>query len=385
MKGWRCSIELRRSVAAGAYVLGGAAYAKDGQPAPWQMGFQPAASPIMEQITSFHTYVTVIITVIALFVLGLLVYVMARFNEKRNPDPSRTTHNTPLEIAWTVLPVLILVAIAIPHSGCLFAQYEFPKADLTITATGSQWYWTYEYPDHGITFDSIMVQDADLKAGQPRLLTVTRRSSCRSTRTSGAGQGQRRDPRLGDAVLRRQARRRSGAPADHLVQGRARRYFLRPVLRAVRPQPRLHADRRARGVRKRNSPIGSPRPRLPPRATTPRKSLRPTIRSNHCERLKRPPTSTDNGQDGQEGKEDSHGISRPCRRSPPRRSSDRLASLGLFDQPQGHRHDVPDLRSDRRDHRRRPLHRHAPRANVSGDADLRRSGGVQRLCRRRTA
>jgi cytochrome c oxidase subunit 2 len=161
-------------VAAAPIAWCGGAYAKEGQPAPWQLGFQPAASPIMEQITSFHTYVTIIITLIALFVLGLLVYVMSRFNEQRNPDPSRTTHNTALEIAWTIVPVLILVAIAIPSFRLLFAQYDIPKADLTITATGSQWYWTYEYPDHGITFDSIMVQEADLKEGQPRLLTVDR-------------------------------------------------------------------------------------------------------------------------------------------------------------------------------------------------------------------
>jgi len=128
----------------------------------------------MEQITSFHAYVTIIITVIALFVLGLLVYVMARFNDKRHPEPTRTTHNTPLEIAWTVVPVLILVAIAIPSFRLLFAQYDFPKPDLTITATGNQWYWSYEYPDQGIKFDSIIVQDADLKPGQPRLLTVDR-------------------------------------------------------------------------------------------------------------------------------------------------------------------------------------------------------------------
>ena len=88
--------------AAASLVLCGAAYAKEGQPAPWQIGFQPGATPIMDQIRSFHTYVTIIITLIALFVLGLLVYVMARFNEKSNPEPSRTTHNTPLEIAWTV-------------------------------------------------------------------------------------------------------------------------------------------------------------------------------------------------------------------------------------------------------------------------------------------
>jgi cytochrome c oxidase subunit 2 len=146
--------------------------AGEGQPSPWQMTFQNAATPIMEQIASFHRFVTIIIVCIALFVLGLLIYVVVRFNEKRNPQSSRTTHNTVLEIAWTVIPVLILVSIAIPSFRLLFAQYDFPKADLTVNATASQWYWTYEYPDHGITFTSIIVQDADLKPGQPRLLTV---------------------------------------------------------------------------------------------------------------------------------------------------------------------------------------------------------------------
>ena len=161
-------------VLAGALGLAvsGTAYAGDGQPSPWEMGFQKAATPIMEQITSFHTYVTIIITLIALFVMVLLLLVMRRFNEKANPEPSRTTHHTPLEIAWTVVPILILVAIAIPSFRLLFAQYDFPKADLTVTATGNQWYWTYDYPDQGIHFDSIIVQDADLKPGQPRLLTV---------------------------------------------------------------------------------------------------------------------------------------------------------------------------------------------------------------------
>jgi cytochrome c oxidase subunit 2 len=161
-------------VTATSLALSGTAYAKEGIAVPWQLGFQPSASPIMQQIHSFHTYVNIIITLIALFVLGLLVYVMMRFNERRNPQPSRTTHNTALEIAWTVIPVLILIVIAIPSFRLLYAQYDFPKADLHITATGSQWYWTYEYPDHGITFDSIMVPEADLKEGQPRLLTVDR-------------------------------------------------------------------------------------------------------------------------------------------------------------------------------------------------------------------
>ena len=161
---------------AASFALCGGAYAKEGvgMAEPWQLGFQTAVTPIMQQIHSFHTYVSIIITLIALFVLALLIYVMVRYNERANPQPSRATHNTALEIAWTVIPVLILVAIAIPSFRLLFAQYDFPKADLHITATGNQWYWTYEYPDHGITFDSIMVPEADLKEGQPRLLTVDR-------------------------------------------------------------------------------------------------------------------------------------------------------------------------------------------------------------------
>src|SRR4026209_1837272 len=189
---------------------GGVAYAADGQPAPWQIGFQRANTPIMDQITSFHTYVTIIITLIALFVLGLLIYVMRRFNENTNPLPSRTSHNTPIEFAWTVIPILILVAIAIPSFRLLFAQYDFPKPDLTITATGSQWYWTYDYPDHGIHFDSIIVQDADLKQ-TPAAPCQRRPRVCGAGRQEhpGPGQGQRRDPRLGGAVLRHQARRRA--------------------------------------------------------------------------------------------------------------------------------------------------------------------------------
>lgn len=148
------------------------ALAGDGQPVPWQMGFQEAATPIMEQIASFHDFVNIIIGAIALFVLGLLIYVMVRFNAKSNPTPTRTSHHTFLEIAWTVIPTLILVAIAVPSFRLLFAQYDYPDPHLTITATGSQWYWTYEYPDHGVTFTSIMVPDHELKPGQPRLLTV---------------------------------------------------------------------------------------------------------------------------------------------------------------------------------------------------------------------
>ena len=155
-----------------------------------------------------------------------------------------------LEIAWTVIPVLILVAIAIPSFRLLFAQYDFPKADLTITATGSQWYWTYEYPDQGITFASIIVPEADLKPGQPRLLTVDHELVV-PVNKNVIVQVKANDvihdwavPSFGiklDAV--------PGTIADDLVQGRAHRHVLRPVLGALRPQSRLHADRGSRRVR----------------------------------------------------------------------------------------------------------------------------------------
>ncbi len=143
-----------------------------GQAHPWQLGFQEAATPIMAQIHDFHNYVNVIIIAITLFVLGLMIYVMVRFNEKSNPEPSRNSHNTLLEVAWTVIPIFILVAIAIPSFRLLFAQYDFPKADVSITATGAQWYWIYDYPEEDISFNSIMVPDDQLKPGQPRLLAV---------------------------------------------------------------------------------------------------------------------------------------------------------------------------------------------------------------------
>jgi cytochrome c oxidase subunit 2 len=144
-----------------------------GQPAPWQVGLQGAASPVMEHIQSFHTMILPIITVIALFVLALLVWVVFRFNAAANPVPSRVTHHTLLEVGWTVLPILILVVIAIPSFRLLYEEQSVPKADVTIKATGAQWYWSYEYPDNnGISFDANMIAEQDLKPGQPRLLAV---------------------------------------------------------------------------------------------------------------------------------------------------------------------------------------------------------------------
>ena len=151
----------------------GGAMAAEGQPSPWQMDFQTPVTDIAREMGWFHDFLLVIITAITLFVLGLLIYVMVRFRESANPEPSRFTHHALLEIAWTVVPVLILVVIAIPSFRLLFAQYDFPKADLTIKAIGHQWYWSYEYPDHDqLTFDSFMIEDEDLKPGQPRLLSV---------------------------------------------------------------------------------------------------------------------------------------------------------------------------------------------------------------------
>ena len=151
----------------------GAALADVGRPSPWQLGLQDAASPVMVDITWFHDFLLWIITGITAFVLILLLIVIVRFNARANPTPSRTTHNSLLEVAWTILPVVILVAIAIPSFRLLFVQLDVPKPDLTVKATGKQWYWSYNYPDNGnFEFDSLIVEDKDLKAGQPRLLTV---------------------------------------------------------------------------------------------------------------------------------------------------------------------------------------------------------------------
>ena len=152
---------------------GGAALAALGHPDPWQIGLQESASPVMDGIVSFHNLVMYIITAITIFVLALLVTVVLRFNARANPTPTKTTHNTTLEVAWTLIPVLILVTIAVPSFRLLFYQQNIPPADVTVKATGKQWFWSYSYPDHGkFEFDSILVPQKDLKPGQPRLLAV---------------------------------------------------------------------------------------------------------------------------------------------------------------------------------------------------------------------
>src|SRR5215471_2412673 len=155
-----------------ALAAGVAVAATAGQPEPWQLGLQKGATPVMDDIIWFHDFLLWVISAITLFVLALLVIVMVKFNARNNPAPSRTTHNTLIEVIWTVVPVLILVTIAVPSFRLLFYQLNMPKADVTVKATGKQWFWTYSYPDNKFEFDSLMVQDKDLKAGQPRLLTV---------------------------------------------------------------------------------------------------------------------------------------------------------------------------------------------------------------------
>jgi cytochrome c oxidase subunit II len=144
-----------------------------GAPRPWEMGMQRSFGPIKDRIIELHDLVLVIITLITLFVGGLLIWVMIRYNSRRNPIPSQTSHNTVIEILWTVIPVLILVVIAIPSFRLIYYQDRTPDPDMTIKVTGHQWYWEFTYPDQGnIDIESRYIHDEDLKPGQLRLLDV---------------------------------------------------------------------------------------------------------------------------------------------------------------------------------------------------------------------
>ncbi len=154
----------------------GAAGAWAGEPQPWQIDFQAAATPTMERLRDFNVLLLIIIVAISVFVLALLAVIFVRFNAKRNPTPSKTAHNTVLEVIWTVVPIMILVVIAIPSFRLLYFADSNPDAEMTIKAIGHQWYWSYEYPDHGdFTFDSSMIEDEDLAEGQKRLLDTDTR------------------------------------------------------------------------------------------------------------------------------------------------------------------------------------------------------------------
>lgn len=167
---------LRVCLALAAALGGAAAFAASGwaaQPHPWELGMQPSATPIHDKMTFFHNDILLpLISVITVVVIVLMGVAMYRFHHSRNPMPTKRTHNAVIEVVWTVVPVVILVAIAIPSFKLMYYEARVPDAAMTINVTGHQWYWSYAYPDQKIAFDSNIVADKDLKPGQPRLLTV---------------------------------------------------------------------------------------------------------------------------------------------------------------------------------------------------------------------
>ncbi len=149
------------------------AQADHGMAHPWQLGLQDAVTPVAAQINEFHNFLMVVSVVIAVFVTVLMIYVLVKFSAKNNPEPTATTHNTLLEVMWTAIPIVILVVIVIPSFKLLYFADSTKDAEMTLKAIGHQWYWSYEYPDHGdFTFDAAMVEDDELQDGQPRLLTT---------------------------------------------------------------------------------------------------------------------------------------------------------------------------------------------------------------------
>ena len=154
-------------------VAPGAGLAQAGQPEPWQLGFQASASPVMTALTEFHDMLLWITFAIVALVGILMAVVVVRFNARANPQPSKTSHNTVLEVLWTAVPIMILVVIAVPSFKLLYYQDKAVDAEMTIKAVGHQWYWSYEYPDHGdFTFDSLMIPEDELAPGEPRLLAT---------------------------------------------------------------------------------------------------------------------------------------------------------------------------------------------------------------------
>ena len=152
------------------FSIANTAYASE--PKPWQMDLQEPAGIIASKATDLHNFLLVIITLISVFVLGLLVYVCIKFKEKPNVKPSKTSHNTLIEVIWTVVPVLILVVIAIPSFKLLYLTEADKPVDMVVKVSGAQWYWNYEYPDEEISFDSYMIAENELKENQKRLLDV---------------------------------------------------------------------------------------------------------------------------------------------------------------------------------------------------------------------
>ena len=209
--------------------------------------------------------------------LALLLYVVWRFHASRNPVPSTITHNTVLEIAWTIIPILILVVIAIPSFRLLYYGDKAQDAAMTVKVTGHQWYWQYEYPDQGnISVDSRILAEADrvkLKPNEPRLLAVDEEMVIpANTAIRIIGTARRFHARLDRVGLRHQEDGDPRPPQRGLDQGPQGRHLLRPVLADLRQRPRLHADRGARGLQGRIRQVGRGRRRRPP-GSCPRPSL----------------------------------------------------------------------------------------------------------------
>lgn len=162
-------------LAVAAFFMASVVPALAAQPTAGAINFQEGVTPVMHQITDFHHFMLYIITPITVLVMGLLLYVIIRFNSKANPEPSKVTHHWGLEIAWTVLPAVIVLFIAIKSMHLLYFENKMPEADMTLKVTGYQWYWGYEYPDHGgINFSSYLIKDKDIdkSKGQVRLLST---------------------------------------------------------------------------------------------------------------------------------------------------------------------------------------------------------------------
>ena len=230
-----------------ALMSGGAALAEEpGQPAPWAMTLRASASPVMDSIRHFHNGLQIVITVITLFVMALLLIVIVRFNSSSNRVPSRTTHNTMIEVAWTLIPVRILVSIAVP-SFRLFEELDIPKPDMTVKVTGKQWYWSYAYPDNGnFEFDLSCWR----RTRKPRMLGVDNELVVPMNKVVRVEvTGGRRHPFVRDTVVWHQDRCDPWPSQRNLVQGHQDRHVLRPVLGTVRSGSRLHADRGAGGER----------------------------------------------------------------------------------------------------------------------------------------
>ncbi len=167
------SLYIAAAIGLAALFCAGYAYAGFGQPSPWQTGLQHANTPVMDAIIGFNDVLLYVMTVIAGFVFVLLVTAMVRFNSYAHPAPSKRTGNWPLEVAWTLIPFCIVAFIVFLSFRLLFFEEDIPRAELTVKATGHQWFWGYSYPDHGnFKFYSEMLNDESRKPGQPRLLAV---------------------------------------------------------------------------------------------------------------------------------------------------------------------------------------------------------------------